>query len=126
MQPRFSFQSAFYPFFSARSLFPLAPLFHIHKASTRRSFIGHECELLTGRVDERFGQAEIADGGAGLTVQVRCDHENDLSKGGKGLVVSFDDARDAYVIEPLHTPRGQQLQQRVEQLRAARKSRNTG
>ena len=104
---------------------PLAPVFHIHKASTRRSFIGHECELLTGRVDARFGQAEIADGGAGLTVQVRCDHTNALSKGGMALVVSFDEDRDAFIIEPLDTPRGQKLQKRVEQLRAAQQSRRT-
>ena len=104
---------------------PLAPVFHIHKARSRRSFIGHECELLTGRVDGRFGQAEIADGGAGLTVQVRCDHDNDLSKGGRALVVSFDDSREAYVIEPLHTRRGQLLQQRAEQLLAARKSQRS-
>lgn len=102
---------------------PLAPVFHIHKASTRRSFVGQECEVLTGRVDDRFGQAEIADGGAGLTVQVRCDHDNALAKGGKALVVSFDDDREAYVIEPLNTPRGQRLQKRVEQIRAARQSR---
>ncbi len=101
---------------------PLAPFFHIHKASTRRSFVGQECEVLTGRVDDRFGQAEIADGGAGLTVQVRCDHDNALSKGGMALVVSFDNDREAFVIEPLNTPRGQRLQKRVEQIRAARQS----
>jgi len=101
---------------------PLAPVFHIHKASTRRSFIGQECEVLTGWVDGRFGQAEIADGGAGLTVQVRCDHENRMAKGVNALVVSFDDEREAYVIEPLDTPRGQKLQKRVEQIRAARQS----
>ena len=105
---------------------PFAPLFHIHRASTRRSFIGHECELLTGRVDDRFGQAEIADGGAGLTVQVRCDNDNTLRKGGMALVVSFDDDREAYIIEPLDTPRGQKLQRRVEQLRAARQSQRSG
>ncbi len=104
---------------------PLAPVFHIHKARSRRSFIGHECELLTGRVDDRFGQAEIADGGAGQTVQVRCDHDNDLARGGRALVVSFDDSREAYVIEPLHTRRGQLLQQRAEQLFAARKSQRS-
>jgi hypothetical protein len=101
---------------------PLAPLFHIHKASTRRSFIGQECELLTGRVDARFGQAEIKDGGADLTVQVRCDHDNTLSKGGKALIVSYDEDREAFIVEPLHTPRGQALKKRVEEYRAARKS----
>jgi len=101
---------------------PFAPLFHIHKASTRRSFIGQECELLTGRVDARFGQAEIKDGGADLTVQVRCDHDNTLSKGGKALVVSYDENREAFIVEPLHTPRGQALKKRVEEYRAARKS----
>ena len=104
---------------------PLAPLFHIHKASSRRAFIGQECELLTGRVDARFGQAEIKDGGADLTVQVRCDHDNALSKGGKALVVSYDEDREAFIVEPLHTPRGQALQRRVEEFRAARKSRRT-
>ena len=99
---------------------PFAPLFYIHKASRRRAFIGHTCELTTLRVDNRFGQAEISDGGAGLTVQVRCDHDNALTKGGAALVVSFDEKREAYIIEPLDTPRGQKLQQRVEQLRAAR------
>ena len=100
---------------------PFAPLFYIHKASRRRAFIGHTCELSTLRVDHRFGQAEISDGGAGLTVQVRCDHGNELTKGGAALVVSFDDDREAYIIEPLDTPRGQKLQRRVEQLRTARK-----
>jgi len=107
--------------FASLTARPFAPLFYIHKANRRRAFIGHNCELTTLRVDDRFGQAEIADGGAGLTVQVRCDHENDLAKGGDALVVSFDEEREAYVIEPLDTPRGQKLQRRVEELRAARR-----
>ncbi len=106
--------------FASVSTRPLAPIFHIHKANSRRSFIGQTCEVSTQRVDARFGQAEIYDGGAGLTVQVRCDHENALKKGGEALIVHYDDTREAYVIEPLDTPRGQQLHQRVEEIRAKR------
>ena len=57
--------------------------------------------LRTGRVDARFGQAECADGGAGLLIEVRCDVQNELQRGSQALIVSFDDEREAYVIEPV-------------------------
>ncbi len=99
---------------------PLAPLFKIHKAKSRRSFIGETATVTTQRVDERFGQAEIHDGGAGLTVQVRTRGENSLTKGDEALVISYDDAREAYVVEPLGTPRAEKLQARIDQIRQKR------
>jgi len=83
---------------------PFGPIFTIQSARGRHDFIGQACTLTTTRVDGRFGQAEIADGGSGLVVQVRCDIENGLQKGASALVVSFDREREAFIIEPLHPP----------------------
>jgi len=79
---------------------PLAPIFETDQGQRRSDFVGRECEVKTGRVDGRFGQAEMDDGGAGQLVQVRCDHDNPLKRGDRALVVSYDDDRDAYIIEP--------------------------
>jgi hypothetical protein len=108
---------------------PLAPLFTIHKAKTRRHYIGETATVLTQRVDERFGQGEIHDGGAGLTVQIRTRSGAAVSKGDEVLVISFDDDHEAYIVEPLGTPRAEKLQARIDALRdkraaAARKSRS--
>jgi len=83
------------------SIRPLAPLFVSHVGQRRRDFIGSVCTLYTGRVDANFGQAICEDGGAGLQIQVRCDHLNALTRGSEALIVSFDQRRDAYIIEPM-------------------------
>ena len=80
---------------------PLGDAFVTPEAKKRVDFIGHECTVRTGRVDARFGQAECADGGAGLLIEVRCDSRNALKRGDQALIVSFDDAREAYIIEPM-------------------------
>ena len=80
---------------------PLGDAFETPEASKRADFIGHTCTIRTGRVDARFGQAECSDGGAGLLIEVRCNSVNGLQKGKKALIVSFDDEREAYVVEPM-------------------------
>lgn len=96
---------------------PLRSLMRPHAAVASRSLVGKTCTVTTMRVDGRFGQAEIADGGAGLLVQVRCDEPNDLTRGSEALiyqydaadgvfhVARFDDAVDARAVERrLRTP----------------------
>lgn len=80
---------------------PLAPLFVIHEARGKRSFIGQTCVIKTGRVDREFGHADIVDGGDHLIVEVRCDMEGRFERGDKALIIDFDEARDAYIIEPM-------------------------
>lgn len=80
---------------------PLAPLFKTELARGRRSLIGLEATITTGRVDGGFGQAEVADKGDHLIVQVRCDQGSGLSKGDKALIISFDREREAFVVESL-------------------------
>jgi len=79
---------------------PLRPLFVLHNAPLRRSFVGKVCTVTSSRVDGEFGQAEIEDGGAGLRVDVRCREENDLTRGSKALVYHYDAKEEVYHVSP--------------------------
>jgi hypothetical protein len=79
---------------------PLAPIFEIHEGRSRHQYIGHVCTILTGPVDEKFGDATIDDGGTRLVVQVRTDAKGKLDRGDKALIIEFDNERQAYLVEP--------------------------
>jgi hypothetical protein len=79
---------------------PLAPVFAVKEGKSNSDYIGHGCTISTGRVDDRFGQASIEDGGSVLVIQVRCDRPGVLARGDKALIIDFDEARQAYVVEP--------------------------
>ena len=79
---------------------PLAPVFAIKEGKSNADYIGHACTVTTGSVDENFGQATIEDGGTVLVIQVRCDRSGKLGRGDRALVIEFDPARQAYVVEP--------------------------
>jgi len=105
---------------------PLAPIFETDEGQRRRDFVGRECEVKTGRVDGRFGQAEMDDGGAGQLVQVRCDHDNPLKRGDRALVVSYDDDRDAYIIEPFDAHLAEALNHQADEQATQDASRRRG
>jgi hypothetical protein len=79
---------------------PLAPVFAVNEGKFNRDYVGHACTISTGRVDDTFGQATIEDGGSVLVIQVRCDRPGVLARGDKGLIIEFDPARQAYLVEP--------------------------
>ncbi len=65
------------------------------------SLIGSVCRVTTSRVDAKFGQADVDDGGAGLLLPVRCEAQNNgLSRGSKALIIDYDDEQHAYIVEP--------------------------
>lgn len=78
---------------------PLAPVFAVKEAKSNADYIGHGCTITTGSVDDNFGQATVEDGGTVLVIQVRCEHEGKLARGDKALIIDFDPARQAYVVE---------------------------
>jgi hypothetical protein len=81
---------------------PLSPFFARHDARGYRSLIGLTAEVTTGRVDDRFGQAELSDSGDVMLIQVRNDlADNGLKRGDPVLVIKRDVAREAFVVEPL-------------------------
>ncbi|KAB2907331.1 MAG: hypothetical protein F9K40_05135 [Kofleriaceae bacterium] len=79
---------------------PLAPVFEIKQGKSNRDYVGHTCTITTGHVDDDFGQATVEDGGTVLVIPVRCDRPGALARGHKALIIDFDDARAAYVVEP--------------------------
>ena len=80
---------------------PLGGLFHTERGRGNRSFIGTVVTITTGKVTDRFGQAEVTDRGHHNIVQVRDRTEQGLSKGDRALLIQWDRAADAFVVEKL-------------------------
>lgn len=80
---------------------PLRKVFNVTEGKSNRDYIGHSCTITTGHVDAGFGQATIEDGGTVLVISVRCDLKGKLARGDRALVIDFDTAREAYVVEPI-------------------------
>lgn len=78
---------------------PLRRFFVTHPALDHRSLVGRICTIATLRVDERYGQAEIEDGGAGLLIQVRATAPHELRRGDRALI--FDYQGEVFHVAPL-------------------------
>lgn len=70
---------------------PLRRFFVTLPATRHRDLLGKICTITTLRVDERYGQAEIEDGGAGLLVQVRANGPSPLARGDRALIFDYKD-----------------------------------
>jgi hypothetical protein len=83
-----------------RMVRPLAPLFSVREAKSNRDYIGSVCTITTGHVDDDFGQATYDEAGTVLVIPVRCGKGNSLRRGHRALIIDYDTARNAYVVEP--------------------------
>jgi hypothetical protein len=70
---------------------PLRRFFRTITAPQHRDLLGKICTITTLRVDERYGQAEVEDGGAGLIVQVRSTDPGRLSRGDRAVIFDYRD-----------------------------------
>lgn len=80
---------------------PLAKVFAPKHAPAKADFIGRTCVVRTGTVTSKFGEATLADGGAGLVVRVRVEGEKQLGRGEQALIVDYDAERETYLVEPM-------------------------
>ena len=78
---------------------PLRRLFRTISAPQHRDLLGKLCTITTLRVDERYGQAEVEDGGAGLIVQVRSTDPGRLSRGDRAVI--FDYKNEVFHVAPM-------------------------
>lgn len=78
---------------------PLRRFFVSHPAVDHKFLLGKICTISTLRVDERYGQAEIEDGGAGLLIQVRASESHQLQRGDRALI--FDYKNEVFHVAPL-------------------------
>ena len=86
---------------TAQFIKPLKGIFISHSAAVKSSFIGRECLVKTGTVNEKFGQAEYEDGGAGMLFDVRAHAADGIKKGDKVIIKDYDENDGSYwVIKP--------------------------
>ena len=77
---------------------PMRRLFVTHNAISNASLVGQECVVLTGSVDEKFGQAEVSARGAGYHISVVAATPNNLKRGDTALITEYDRATGIYRI----------------------------
>ena len=80
---------------TARLIRPLRPLFRNAVAESTKHLLGQVATVRTSRVDERFGEATMEDGGAGLVVKVRAPAGNGFTVGSR--VVLYERIDDGTV-----------------------------
>lgn len=78
---------------------PLRRFFRAIAAPQHRDLLGKVCTITTLRVDARYGQAEVEDGGAGLIVQVRCTEPGRLTRGDRAVIFDYKD--EIFYVGPL-------------------------
>lgn len=77
----------------------LGKAFQRHKPIRRGDLIGKLATVTTGRVDERFGQANLHEDGAELLVDIRCPTPNALVRHTRVVLVSYDVEHHVYTVE---------------------------
>ncbi|MGC4094131.1 MAG: glycine zipper family protein [Polyangiaceae bacterium] len=87
--------------FTSLAVRPLSGLFAPRRAPTKADLIGKTCVVRTGSVSERFGEATLEDGGAGLVIRVRVDGGKQLKRGEQALIVDFDREHETFLVEPM-------------------------
>ena len=80
---------------------PLARVFTPMKATTHGALVGKMCTIRTGTVTDRFGEATLEDGGAGVVVRVRVESGEKLGRGDQAVIVGYDAARQEFTVAPL-------------------------
>ena len=86
---------------TAVALRPLRKVFRLAPVTGREDLVGRTCTITTLRVDEKFGQAEVNDGGAAILIQARSSEPNRLSRGSEALIFQYDSAREVFLVTPL-------------------------
>jgi hypothetical protein len=80
---------------------PLARVFTPVKATTHDALVGKLCTIRTGTVTDRFGEATLDDGGAGVVVRVRVGSGEKLGRGDQAVIVGYDAERQEFTVAPM-------------------------
>lgn len=95
---------AFFVFFFAAlfltgvSTAPLRRLFEYSTTMGGGALLGADCVIKTSKVTGDFGQAEIQVDDSFMLLSVRCDEENQLSKGDTAIIASYDPETNIYQV----------------------------
>lgn len=83
---------------TARVIRPMRGLFVTHNAMSNQELVGRICKVLTSRVDETFGRAEVSTRGASVNISVWAETPNELVKGSLARIIDYDPDRQRYLI----------------------------
>ncbi len=75
---------------------PLKPLFKKLPEKNADSLLGHYVIVRSSKVTATFGEADLADGGAGLILKIRAAEPNDFQRGDKAMLHSYNAAANTY------------------------------
>ncbi len=87
--------------FTSIAIRPLAKVFVTTNAAKNESLVGKVCTVRTGTVTDRFGEALLEDGGAGLVVRVRVETGETLKRGDQVVIVAYDGDRQEFTVAPM-------------------------
>jgi hypothetical protein len=85
---------------------PLAPLFRAKQGTRHDDLVGKVVRVTTGRVDGKFGEAKLEDGGAGLQLQVRCADPDALARDDEALILGWNVETESFEVEPMRSIEG--------------------
>lgn len=78
---------------------PIRPAFkQLENPTTAKSVLGQTVIIRTGKVTSTFGEAVLADGGAGLILKVRADEATGLKRGDRAVLLEYLETENAYSI----------------------------
>ena len=83
---------------TAQLIKPLRPLFQRATQQTVKHVLGQTAIVRTSRVDEKFGEAMLEDGGAGLILKVRCSDGTEFRSGDRVVLLEYLSEQNAYRI----------------------------
>lgn len=79
---------------------PLKPLFKKLPEKNATSLLGKRVQIRSHKVTSSFGEALLADGGAGLILKVRATEPNTLVRGQTAVLHSYDTTTNTYQVIP--------------------------
>jgi hypothetical protein len=77
---------------------PLRPLFKIANQETTKHVLGQSAIVRTSKVDNKFGEVNFEDGGAGLILKVRTDGQEVFSRGDRVVLYEYLEEENIYRI----------------------------
>lgn len=73
-------------------------LISLNKPKTVHQLIGKYATVRSGTVNEQNGEAILEDGGAGLILQIRAPSSENLKRGDRVVIISYDAASHSYQV----------------------------
>lgn len=83
---------------TAKIIKPLRPIFQATNQQVEKTILGQIGTVRTGRVDKKFGEVIVEDGGASLLVKVRPYKDEEFKRGDRVVLLEYDSVENIYKV----------------------------